>query len=92
MRPKPANLVKYNEMALGVFGNGRASQREMQVIGGGLVYAAMVRRPLLSCLNQIWRYIVSCEGRPPNKRFWLSREIMAELFHFVPVAIRLRQL
>ena len=33
-------------------------KRELQVIGGGSVYVAMFRRPLLSGLNAIWCGVV----------------------------------
>ena len=55
----------------------------MQVVGGGLVYAAMFKRPLLSCLNQMWRFIVACDRHSAFKRFWLPRELMVELFRFI---------
>lgn len=32
----------------------QASQKELQVVCGGLVYAAMFKRPLLGALNQVW--------------------------------------
>ena len=80
---KPSKVVKYMELTLEVLSRGKASQREMQVVGGGLVYAAMFKRPLLSSLNQIWRFIVACEGLSSYKRFWLPRELMAELFRFL---------
>ena len=83
MCAKPAKVVKYMELALEILCRGKASQREMQVVGGGLVYAAMFKRPLLSCLNQMWRFITACDQHSAFKRFWLPRELMVELFRFM---------
>lgn len=77
---KPSKVSKYIELALESLRLGRASQRELQVIAGGLVYASMFRRPLLSGLNQVWRTIVEADGESPFKRKWMSRQLMVELF------------
>eukprot|EP00435_Cladocopium_sp_Y103_P064632 s325_g26.t1 len=77
---KPNKIVKYIELTLEALRRGRASQRELQVIGGGLVYASMFRRPLMSGLNQIWRAIVEAGSFSPYKRFWMTRPLMIELF------------
>ena len=80
---KPSKIAKYVALILQVLRTGAASQRELQVLGGGLVYIAMFRRPLLSGLNQIWRCIVELEGRPVGYRAPLRREVVHELSRFV---------
>ena len=80
---KPSKVVKYIELALETLRRGKASQRELQIIGGGFVYAAMFRRPLLASLNQIWRSIQEREELSAFRRCWLSRELMVELFRFI---------
>ena len=59
----------------------QASQRELQVVGGGFVYIGMFNRPLLSSLNQIM--IVEADSKPPHARKWLRREVMVELVRFI---------
>jgi hypothetical protein len=55
----------------------------MQIVGGGLVYMSMFRRPLLGGLNHIWRFIVSCEGSPPAVKFKLLPEVKQEVARFI---------
>ena len=55
--PREAKLAKYFAMALDLCLRPAASQRQWQVVCGGLVYVAMFRRPLLGGLNQVWRHI-----------------------------------
>eukprot|EP00435_Cladocopium_sp_Y103_P043465 s1760_g12.t1 len=83
MSAKPSKVAKYIMLALELLGRGKASQRELQVVGGGFVYVAMFRRPLLSSLNQIWRSIVESNNHSPLQRFWLKREVMVELVRFI---------
>ena len=80
---KPPKVAKYVALALELLGRGTASQRELQVVGGGFVYIAMFKRPLLASLNQIWRMIVESEGTAPWTRKWPRREVMVELVRFV---------
>lgn len=44
---KPSKIVKYIGLALELIQRGKASQKELQIVGGGLVYASMFRRPSL---------------------------------------------
>ena len=83
MHAKTAKMAKYIGLALELLKKGRASQRELQVVGGGFVYVAMFNRPLLSSLNQIWRMIVEVGDKSPKQRFWLRREVMLELVRFI---------
>lgn len=80
---KPSKIAKYIKLALELLGRGKASQRELQVVGGGFVYIAMFCRPLLSSLNQIWRMIVDHEDGKPSQRHWLRKEVMVELTRFI---------
>lgn len=80
---KPAKIAKYIKLALEILERGFASQRELQVVGGGLVYVAMFKRPLLSSLNQIWRMIVEADDVSPFKRMKVRREVMVELVRFI---------
>eukprot|EP00438_Fugacium_kawagutii_P015982 Skav227119 [mRNA] locus=scaffold199:491231:496900:+ [translate_table: standard] len=80
--PKPSKVAKYIGLAVQLLLQGCASQRELQVVGGGFVYAAMFRRPLLASLNSIWRMIVNLEGRG-MLRARLPRSVVAELTRFI---------
>ena len=76
-------------LAVEMLKRGDASQRELQVLGGGFVYIAMFRRPLLSGLNQIWRAIVELEEFPKGHRVPLKKEVVHEISRFlglVPLA------
>ena len=53
--PKYSKVARYLSLACEAVGEGKASQRELQIIGGGFVYVTMFRRPLLAGLNAIWR-------------------------------------
>ena len=80
---KPGKIAKYVALALETLRRGSASQKELQVIGGGLVYICMFRRPLLSSLNQIWRSIVDLDSKPRGFRAPLRREVALELVRFL---------
>ena len=89
MCAKPSKVAKYVRLTLELLRLGSASQKELQVVCGGLVYVAMFRRPLLGALNQVWQAIVSLNELPRNHRAPLKREVMAELTRFlglVPLA------
>ena len=53
------------------------------MVGGGFVYVAMFKRPLLGSLNHIWRAITDLEGLPRNQRFPVRREALVELVRFI---------
>ena len=80
---KPPKIAKYVSLAVHLIKKGTASQRELQVVGGGLVYVAMFNRPLLCGLNQIWRQIVELEDRPSGYRASLRREVVHEICRFL---------
>ena len=81
--PKVEKLLRYAYLARILLEDGRSSQKQMQIVGGGFVYAAMFRRPLLGGLNHIWQFIVSCTGYPPVVRFKLPQEVKQELARFL---------
>ena len=50
--PKVEKVMKYMHLAhLLLLESGESTQKQMQIVGGGLVYIAMFRRPLLGSLN-----------------------------------------
>ena len=53
IKPKPSKVLKYVELALLLLNDGRASQKQMQVVCGGFVYCAMFRRAMLGMLNKV---------------------------------------
>eukprot|EP00438_Fugacium_kawagutii_P015634 Skav224367 [mRNA] locus=scaffold4379:21809:25230:- [translate_table: standard] len=83
---KPSKVAKYAALALQLVLQGSASLKELQVVGGGLVYVAMFRRPMLSGLNAIWRAIVDRSHLSPSKRVLLPVPVMVELVRFVGLA------
>ena len=81
--PKPEKVMRYVKLACEAVIHGRASQRELQVIGGGFVYIAMFRRPLLAGLNALWRRVVELDKLRPSQRAPLGAEVEHELLRFV---------
>eukprot|EP00438_Fugacium_kawagutii_P001490 Skav202536 [mRNA] locus=scaffold2011:198967:205206:- [translate_table: standard] len=67
--PREAKLAKYLYLAFMLSQQPTATQKEWQVVCGGLVYFAMFRRPLLGSLNKVWTHIESftssCHHRLP---------------------------
>eukprot|EP00438_Fugacium_kawagutii_P025257 Skav212859 [mRNA] locus=scaffold786:278107:283976:+ [translate_table: standard] len=57
--PRGSKLAKYLFLAFMLALSPTATQKEWQVVCGGLVYFAMFRRPLLGCLNKVWSHIES---------------------------------
>ena len=55
--PREAKLPKYFSMALALSMEQGGTQRQWQVVCGGLVYFTMFRRPLLGSLNRVWSHI-----------------------------------
>ncbi len=80
--PKEAKLLKYIVAALQLCERGRASQRQLQVVCGGLVYVSMFRRPLLGSLNSIWHFIGTYESS--NKQFKvIPTQCKLEILRFI---------
>ena len=80
--PKEAKLAKYFSLCMKLVGQARVSQRQLQVVCGGLVYFAMFRRPMLSALNAVWSFIESFNIPGAGYRP-LPRECRAELLRFL---------
>lgn len=59
------------------------AQKQMQIVGGGLVYIAMFRRPLLGGLNEIWQFILQFEGLPPVVRLPIPDQVKVEISRFI---------
>eukprot|EP00438_Fugacium_kawagutii_P032414 Skav234917 [mRNA] locus=scaffold840:917441:922639:+ [translate_table: standard] len=57
--PREVKLGKYFGLALKLCSQDFATQRQWQVVCGGLVYFAMFRRPVLGALNGVWKHIES---------------------------------
>ena len=80
---KPSKICKYVRLGLELLLQGKASQKELQIVGGGFVYVSMFRRPMLGTLNQIWRSIVALEEKPKNFKVQLRKEVMLEIARFI---------
>ena len=81
--PRPEKLLKYVELAYMLIRSGRGTLKQLQVVGGGLVYLAMFRRPLLGGLNAIWEFIQVLSKYPPVTKLPLPRNVVAELARFI---------
>ena len=81
--PKPEKILKYSQLASQLLETGNSTVKQAQVVGGGFVYLAMFRRPLLGSLNAIWRFILSFEGSPPFIRRPVPPEVKLELARFI---------
>eukprot|EP00435_Cladocopium_sp_Y103_P058318 s757_g20.t1 len=81
--PKVEKVLKYAHLSRLLLEEGKATQKQMQIVGGGLVYMAMFRRPLLGGLNHIWQFILHCEGYPPCIKFALPEPVRVELIRFL---------
>ena len=80
--PKVEKVLKYAHLARLLVTSGYSNQKQMQIVGGGLVYIAMFRR-LLGGLNHIWKFITSCEGSPPVVKFPIPPEVSHEILRFL---------
>lgn len=79
--PRDSKLAKYLTAALQLCATKHVSQRQMQVVCGGLVYVSMFRRPLLGGLNAVWRFI---ESFSKGKRYQaLPDECRLEIVRFL---------
>ena len=76
--PKPDKVAKYVGLAMSLLQKGVASQREVQVVAGGLVYMCMFRRPLLGSL-----FVESFEADKNLKFRVIPKVVKMELFRFL---------
>ena len=81
--PKPDKVLKYVQLGCELLAAGKSTVKQAQVVGGGFVYLAMFRRPLLGGLNAIWRFITSFSGLPPFIQQPLPGDMAAEIARFV---------
>ena len=80
---KPAKVWQYVQLGMELLGRGAASLKELQVTCGGFVYIAMFRRPLLSCLNEVWRFMQLMVGSNRAYRQRLPLQVAAEIARFI---------
>ena len=80
--PKEAKISKYLSLALTLCGQQLVSQRQVQVVCGGLVYFSMFRRPTLGSLNAVWKFI---ESFKPGGGQWrpLPVDCRLEILRFI---------
>ena len=81
--PKGEKVAKYIRLACELLVRGRASQKELQIVGGGFVYIAMFRRPLLAGLNALWRRIIELDEGSHRRRGALGDAVELELVRFI---------
>ena len=81
--PKIEKVLKYAHLARLTLQAHTCAQKQAQVVGGGLVYIAMFRRPLLGALNHLWQFIVSFDGLPPVVQLSIPTEVKRELARFL---------
>ena len=81
--PKKEKVLKYVQLGVLLLKKGEAGLKQMQVIGGGLVYLAMFRRPVLGSLNHIWQFMVELDRYPPVTRLPLPHVVQLELVRFI---------
>ena len=81
--PKPIKVLKYAQLGSLLLGEKRCSQKQIQVVAGGLVYMSMFRRPLLGSLNAVWRFIEEFKHYPPVIKLEIPPEVRLEIARFV---------
>ena len=82
-QPKASKIVLYCQLALMLVQQERCTLKELQVVCGGFVYFAMFRRPLLSALNDVWRFMEKLKRLPPVVRLPVPPEVKRELLLFI---------
>ena len=86
-RPRVEKIMKYVQLGVLRLRGERCTQKQAQVVAGGLVYMAMFRRPLLGTLNAIWEFITSFEGGPRVQTIpWKVRSEIARFCLLTPLA------
>ena len=81
-RPKREKMGKYASTTVSLLRKKKCSRKEIQVVCGGLVYFSMFRRPLMSCLNYVWRFIQFFDDPGPLQRE-LPSAVVSELSMFL---------
>ena len=80
--PRESKLLKYLAATLSLLELPTVTQKQMQVVCGGLVYVAMFRRQLLGCLNAVWKFIELFEHKQVHT-MRLPQACRLELLRFV---------
>ena len=80
---KASKVMRYVGLALDVLHRGFISQRELQVLGGGFVYLAMFKRPLLCSLNHIWEMITDMNDLHQGVKWPLRKVVAGEIVRFL---------
>ena len=81
--PKPEKIIKYSHLAILTVTAGRCSQKEMQVVAGGLVYIATFRRALMGGLNAVWKFIEEFNQYPAVIRLEIPKVVQLEILRFL---------
>ena len=79
--PRPEKITRYIQLSLLMLEEGASTQRQMQVVAGGLVYMAMFRRPLLGTLNGIWEFIQSFDDHQKYRQT-IPTQVKGEIARF----------
>ena len=86
-RPRAEKIMKYLQLSVLLLKGERCTQKQAQVVAGGLVYMAMFRRPLLGTLNAIWEFVTSFDHGPKLQVIpWKVRSEIARFCLLVPLA------
>ena len=75
---KPDKVAKYLCCLVDLLHRKEVSQQQMQMLVGGLVYMFSYRRPLMSCLNEVWGFIA--RFRNDRKLLPLPHKVREELW------------
>ena len=82
-QPKASKIALYCQLGLMLVEQGKCTLKELQVVCGGFVYFAMFRRPLLSVLNEVWKFMEKLKRMPPVVRLSVPPEVQRELLMFI---------
>ena len=86
-RPRPEKIMKYVQLSVLLLSETRCTQKQIQVVAGGLVYMAMFRRPLLGTLNAVWEFVTSFDEGPRIQVIpWKVRSEIARFCLLIPLA------
>ena len=80
--PRECKLLRYVAASLAVCDAFDVTQRQVQVVCGGLVYVSMFRRPLLGCLNAVWSFVESFDHNGAHRQ-QLPSECRLEILRFL---------
>eukprot|EP00435_Cladocopium_sp_Y103_P017184 s1936_g4.t1 len=81
--PKPEKILKYTQLAVLLLAAGKCSQKQAQVVAGGLVYIATFRRALMGGLNYLWKFIEDFNNYPPVIRLEIPSLVQLEISRFI---------